>query len=266
MNLADAALIIAEKLQLKKPLIFFDTETTGTNPVKDKIVEYYFLKIFPDGGTMTLESLVNPTIPIPESASNVHGIVDQMVENLPTFKEQSLQIFEFIKDCDLAGFNINKFDVPLLMEELLRTDLELDHMNTELIDVFVIHNRLNPRDLSSVYKLWTNKDLDKAHMASVDVDATIEVFASMLTSENKEEIPLDTKELDIYCKYDNAESLDFNGKFVRIEGKTYFTFGQHNGLLCSEHKTYLQWILNPSSGFSADVRIIAKMILNKEIK
>lgn len=266
MNLAEAAVIIANTLGLKRPIVFFDTETTGTDPVKDRIVEFYFLKIFPDGGTMTLESLVNPTIPIPESASKVHGIMDQMVENIPTFKDQHQQIFDFIQDCDLAGFNTNKFDVPLLMEEFVRVGVELDYMNINFVDVSVIHNRLNPRNLSAVYKLWTNKDLDNAHMASVDVDATVEVLAHMLESNKSEELPVDMDKLDLYCKYDNDQNMDFRGCFINIKGKTYFNFGKNKGLLCSEHKSYLQWMYNPDSGFSADVRIIARMLLNKQIK
>jgi len=151
------------KLQLTKPLCFFDLETTGTDISKDRIVEIAILKLHPDGSKETLEARVNPEMPIPAEVSAVHGITDEMVADAPTFKEQSHKIYNFLKDCDLAGFNSDRFDIPLLVEELLRAEIDFNFNNTKTIDVQTIFHKMEARTLSAALRFYCDQELTDAH-------------------------------------------------------------------------------------------------------
>ena len=172
------------KLQLTKPLCFFDLETTGTDISKDRIVEIAILKLHPDGSKETLESRVNPEMPIPAESSAVHGITNEMVAEVPTFKEQSQKIYAFFKGCDLAGFNSDRFDIPLLVEELLRAEIDFDFKSTKTVDVQTIFHKMEARTLSAALKFYCNEDLTDAHSALADTQATHDVLLAQLDRYN----------------------------------------------------------------------------------
>src|SRR5574344_1623333 len=152
-------------LKLQRPLVFFDLETTGLNVAKDRIVEICMLKVFPDGSQEEKTMLLNPGCPIPIECSEIHGIYDIDVKDKPTFSEMADEIAEFFDNSDIAGFNSNKFDIPLLVEEFLRCEKHLDMRNRQIIDVQQIYHKMEPRSLSAAYKLYCNKDLKDAHTA-----------------------------------------------------------------------------------------------------
>jgi len=168
------------KLELTKPLCFFDLETTGTAIAKDRIVEMAVLKVHPNGTREMKEWRVNPEQPIPLEASNVHGITDEMVANEPTFKELSKEIYSYIKGCDLAGYNSDRFDIPLLVEELLRAEIPFDFKNIKTVDVQTIFHKMEARTLSAALRFYCSQDLTDAHTAQADTQATHDVLIAQL--------------------------------------------------------------------------------------
>lgn len=181
------------KLKLTRPLAFFDLETTGTNVVTDRIVEICIYKISPDDKEECILHRINPTIPIPKAVTAIHGITDEDVKNAPTFAELANTLNQFLANCDLAGYNSNKFDVPMLIEEFLRAGIEFELKNRRLVDVQNIFHKMEPRTLKAAYKFYCEKELIDAHNAQADTKATYEILL---------------KQLD---KYDNAEYTDNNG-------------------------------------------------------
>jgi len=170
----------ASKLNLKRPLAFFDLESTGTDFVKDRIVEISILRVNPDGSKEIKTLKLNPTIPIPLEASKIHGIYDEDVITAPTFKDVAKEIFEFIDPCDLAGFNSNKFDVPMLLEEFIRVGFSFNIEKRALIDIHRIYMHFEKRNLEAAYKFYCDKVLENAHSAEADTIATYEVFLGQL--------------------------------------------------------------------------------------
>jgi len=164
------------ELKLSKPICFFDLETTGIDITKDRIVEISILKVYPNGNKESKTWLVNPTIPIPKAASDVHGITDERVAGEPTFKELAKQIHNMIKDSDLAGYNSDRFDIPLLAEEMLRAEVDFDLGNRVSVDVQTIFHKMEQRTLSAAYKFYCGKNLIDAHTASADTNATYEIL------------------------------------------------------------------------------------------
>jgi len=167
-------------LQLKKPLAFIDLETTGTNLACDRIIEIAIVRINTDGSKVIKRKLVNPEITIPSGASDVHGITDDMVKEAPTFKQIANEIKQFIENCDLAGYNSNRFDIPLLVEEFLRAGLEFEITSRKLLDVQRIYHQMEQRTLGAAYRFYCNKTLEGAHSAEVDAAATSEVLEAQL--------------------------------------------------------------------------------------
>src|SRR4249920_2698405 len=163
-------------LQLTKPLAFIDLETTGINLGTDRILEIAIVKITPDGKQAIKRKLTNPEMPIPKASSDIHGITDDMVASAPTFKQVSNEIKQFIENCDLAGYNSNRFDIPLLAEEFLRSGLEFDISTRRMVDVQKIFHVMEPRTLGAAFKFYCNKSLDNAHSAEVDAAATWEIL------------------------------------------------------------------------------------------
>ena len=159
-------------LQLKKPIAFIDLETTGTNLGTDRIVEIAIVKILADGSRIVKRKLINPGIPIPTGASDIHGITDEMVKDAPTFKQVGQELKQVLDGCDLACYNSNRFVIPLLMEEFLRAQVEFDMKNRKLLDVQNIFHKMEPRTLGAAYRFYCNKNLDGAHSAEVDASAT----------------------------------------------------------------------------------------------
>ncbi|MCU0381738.1 MAG: 3'-5' exonuclease [Chitinophagaceae bacterium] len=212
-------------LQLSRPLAVLDLETTGVNLSSDRIVELAILKIMPDGNIVRKRRLINPQMKIPVESSEIHGITDEMVKDAPTFKEISNETRQFLEQCDLAGYNSNRFDWPLLMEEFLRAGLDFDISDRKMIDVQKIFHVLEPRTLSAAYKFYCNKTLDGAHSAEVDAQATWEVLDAQL-----DRYPQLGKTLDsvINCIGDE-KMVDFARRFILQNGVEVFNFGKHKG-------------------------------------
>ncbi|KAB2814669.1 3'-5' exonuclease [Phaeocystidibacter luteus] len=233
------------ELKLNRPICFFDLETTGTNVVKDRIVEISILKIYPNGERESRTWLVNPEMKIPAESAEIHGITDEKVNDSPTFKELAHRVHDMIKDSDLAGYNSNKFDIPLLAEEFLRSDIDFEMQKRVAVDVQNIFHRMEQRTLSAAYKFYCGKSLENAHSAEADVTATYEVLKSQL--DKYEELENDMNWLS---EFSNRQKVaDFAG-FIAFDenNKEKFTFGKYKGQLVDDvldrDPGYFGWILN----------------------
>ena len=216
------------KLNLKNPIVFFDLETTGTNINTDRIVEICYLKAYPNGNEETKTMRINPEMHIPEQSSAIHGIYDADVADCPTFKEVAKEIARDIEGCDLAGFNSNRFDIPVLAEEFLRAGVDIDMMKRKFIDVQVIYHKLEQRTLSAAYKFYCGKNLEDAHTAEADTRATYEVLKSQL-DRYPEELQNDMAFLAEYSSFN--KNVDFAGRIVYDDkGVEVFNFGKYKGL------------------------------------
>jgi len=245
-------------LKLDKPICFFDLETTGVNVSNDRIVEISVIKINIDKTEDSKTWLINPTIPIPKKVSVIHGITNEMVKDKPNFSELAIEISEFIKDCHLAGFNSNKFDVPMLIEEFLRADFDFDISSIELIDVQNIFHKMEKRTLSAAYKFYCGKIHENAHSSLSDAKATYEVFKSQL--EKYSELEKNIKFLSNFSRM--RRNLDLSGYILENEkGKPVFSFGKYKGNEVSEvlknDPGYYSWIMK------SDFPKYTKNILNK---
>lgn len=233
------------QLNLKKPICFFDLETTGTNIAEDRIVEISILKVYPNKNKESYTWRVNPECHIPKETSAIHGIYDEDVVNEPTFKELSRKVLELIKDCDLAGYNSNRFDIPLLAEELMRAEVDFSFKNISFVDVQTIFHKKEKRTLEAAYQFYCGKDLENAHSAEADTNATFEVLESQL--DHYPDLENDIKWLAGYSKHKNF--ADFAG-FIAYdkEGREIFAFGKHRGKLVAdildEEPGYFGWIQN----------------------
>lgn len=233
------------ELKLSKPICFFDLETTGINVSKDRIVEISILKIFPNGNKESFTWRVNPEMKIPAVTTAIHGISDEMVANEPTFKELAPKVYELIMDSDLGGFNSNRFDIPLLAEELLRAEIDFDLKKNVAVDVQTIFHKMEKRTLEAAYKFYCDKDLTNAHSAEADTMATYEVLKAQL--DKYEDLENDVNFLSTFSSHQNF--ADFAG-FVGYnkEGQEIISFGKHKGKVVEElFKTepgYFSWIQN----------------------
>ncbi len=244
------------ELNLTKPICFFDLEATGTNLSKDRIVEIAILKIFPNGNKESKTWLVNPEITIPEEVIAIHGITNEKVADEPTFKELSSKVYEMIKGCDLAGYNSNRFDIPLLVEELLRAGIDFDMKNVVAVDVQTIFHKKEQRTLSAAYQFYCGKNLEDAHTAEADTNATYEVLKSQL--ERYEDLENDIKYLADYSA--RKRSADFAGFVVYDKkGNEVFGFGKNKGRnvadIFEQEPGYYGWIQN------ADFPLYTKRVL-----
>jgi len=234
------------KLKLNKPICFFDLETTGTNPGKDRIVEIAILKLDTTNQKKEMVWRVNPECPIPDEASSVHGITDEMVKDQPTFKNYSKEIHNFIEGCDLGGYNIDKFDLPLLVEEFIRSGIDVSSfVKVKTVDVQTIFFKKEPRDLSSALKFYCNKDHGNAHTALDDTIATYEVLLSQLDKYDDLEPSVDF--LSTLTK--RNKNIDFAGRIIEDnDGDAIFNFGKHKGKkvkkILTEEKGYYSWMMN----------------------
>lgn len=230
-------------LQLKKPLAFIDLETTGINLGTDRIVEIAIVKILPDGTRSVKRKLVNPEIPIPTGASDVHGITNEMVKDAPTFKQLAQELKQMLDGCDFAGYNSNRFDIPLLMEEFLRAQVDFDMKNRKLLDVQNIFHKMEPRTLSAAYKFYCNKSLDGAHSAEVDATATFEILEAQLGK-----YPELGNTVDSVLKLIGEDQIvDFARRFVFENGVEVFNFGKYKGRPVSDvlrsEPQYYDWMM-----------------------
>jgi len=233
------------QLNLKRPLAIFDIESTGVDFVKDRVVEISIIRINPDQLREQLTLRINPTIPIPIESSQVHGIYDEDVAMSPTFKEVARQLFDFLDPCDFAGFNSNRFDIPLLLEEFIRAGFWLDIESRNLIDIYRIYTMLEKRDLATAYKFYCGKDLVNAHSAAADTEATMEVMLAQL-----QHYPGELKnDMRFLHDFSNEERyLDSGRRFIYHNGKPTFNFGKHKGKsveqVLKEEPSYYNWMLN----------------------
>lgn len=246
------------KLKLKKPLAFFDIESTGVNVASDRIVEIAILKINPDGSEEIKTKRINPTIPIPYEVSLIHGIYDKDVADAPTFKQIAQGLAQFLNNCDLAGYNSNKFDIPILMEEFLRAEVEFDISHCKLVDVQNIFHQMEQRTLKAAYKFYCNKELENAHSAEADILATYHVLLAQI--EKYEQTDFKDKkgkvykpvqnDIDALHKFSNIQqNVDFAGTMIYNEkGEEVFNFGKHKGKRVSDvfaqEPTYYDWMMN----------------------
>ncbi len=246
------------ELQLSKPMCFFDLETTGTNVSKDRIVEISILKLFPNGNKESKTWLVNPEMAIPEEATAIHGISNEKVANEPTFKMLSREIYNMIKDSDLGGFNSDRFDIPLLAEEMLRAEVDFDMKNMVSVDVQTIFHKMEKRTLGAAYKFYCDKDLTDAHSAEADTQATYEVLLAQL--DRYPELENNVKKLAEFSR--RRQSVDFAG-FIQLDkdNEEVFSFGKHKGRkvleILEKEPGYFGWIQN------ADFPLYTKKILNQ---
>lgn len=242
------------QLRLERPLVFFDLETTGTDTRSDRIVEFSFLKIHPDGSEETFYSLVNPEMPIPPQSSSVHGITDEKVAEAPTFAVLAPKIAGFLENADMAGFNCLRFDIPMLAEEFLRAGVPIDlRTNRHVVDVQTIFHKREKRTLSAAYAFYCNQDLEDAHSADADTRATYEVLRGQLAM--YDDLPNDIKALDEYTHY--TRNVDYAGRFVyNDEGAEVFNFGKYKGRRVDEvlraDASYYSWMME--SDFPMDTK------------
>ena len=244
------------QLNLTKPICFFDLETTGVNISKDRIVEISILKVFPDGKEESKTWRVNPEMPIPKEVTAIHGISDADVANEPTFKELAKDIHQMIKDSDLGGFNSNRFDIPLLAEEMLRAEIDFDMKNRRAVDVQTIFHKMEQRTLSAAYKFYCNKNLDDAHSAEADTNATYEVLKAQLDKYDSLE-----NNMNFLSEFSSRRKFaDFAGFIIfNKEGEECFSFGKHKGKrvveVLEQEPGYFGWLLN------ADFPLYTKKVL-----
>ena len=210
-------------LQLQRPIAFIDLETTGTNLGTDRIVEIAIVRIGKDNSRTNKRKLINPEMPIPAGASDIHGITDEMVKDAPTFRQVANELKQFLENCDLAGYNSNRFDIPLLVEEFLRSGLEFEIGSRRLLDVQKIFHLMEQRTLSAAYKFYCNKTLDGAHSAEIDATATWEVLEAQLVR-----YPQLGDTVESVIKFIGEEQIvDFARRFVFVNGVEVFNFGKH---------------------------------------
>ena len=247
------------KLNLKNPLVFFDLETTGTNINTDRIVEICYLKVYPNGNEESKTLRINPEMHIPEASSAIHGIYDADVADCPTFKDVAKKIAADIEGCDLAGFNSNRFDIPVLAEEFLRAGVDVDLMRRKFVDVQVIYHKLEQRTLSAAYKFYCGKNLEDAHTAEADTRATYEVLKAQL-DHYPEVLENDIAFLSNYSSFN--KNVDFAGRIVYNEqGVEVFNFGKYKGMSVAEVLKrdigYYGWIMQ------GDFTLNTKNVLTK---
>ncbi len=231
------------KLQLTRPLAFIDLETTGVNISLDRIVEIAIVKINPDGTQQVKRKLINPMMPIPKGASDVHGITDDMVKDAPTFKQVANEVKQFIDHCDIGGYNSNRFDIPMLIEEFLRVGIDFSTDGRKLVDVQKVFHMMEQRTLSAAYKFYCQKTLEGAHSAEVDATATWEVLEAQV-----ERYPQIGNTVESIVKFTGEDDIvDFARRFIRENGVELFNFGKHKGKpvtqVLKEEPQYYDWMM-----------------------
>ena len=232
-------------LKLKRPIIFFDLETTGVDTAHDRIVEISMVKVEPDGSKQVKTRRINPEMPIPAEATAVHGITDEDVKGEPTFKQIAKSLAKFIEGCDFGGFNSNRFDLPMLVEEFLRAGVDVDFKKRKFVDVQNIFHKMEQRTLVAAYKFYCDKDLTDAHSAEADTKATYEVLMAQL-----DRYPDLQNDINALAEFSaRGETADYAGRIVyNDKGEEVFSFGKHKGRVVSEvfqeEPSYYAWMMN----------------------
>ena len=246
-------------LVLKKPIIFLDLETTGIDVARDRIVEVALLKFLPGGGTETKTLRINPTIPIPPEAAQIHGISNEDVQDCPTFKTAAKDLWAFMKGCDIAGYNSTHFDVPLLVEEFLRADINVDFRSCAMVDVQNIFHKMEQRTLAAAYRFYCGKDLLNAHTAHADALAAYEVLLAQI-----DKYPDLKNEVQFLAEFSaKSKNADYAGRIVfDREGCEVFNFGKHKNKRVSDvlaaEPSYYDWMMK--SEFTLDTKRVLTQI------
>jgi len=232
------------KLALKNPLAFFDLETTGLDISKDRIVEIAILKIDPGGKRDSLRMLINPTIPIDPKATAIHGIRNEDVEDAPTFAQIARNLAHFIEGCDLAGYNCNRFDIPMLAEEFLRTNVDIDLKKRKVVDIQVIFHKMEQRTLAAAYKFYCDRNLENAHTAEADTLATFEILEAQI---DRYGLKNDIDFLSGFTSW--SRFVDYAGRIIYDDDKDeIFNFGKYKGQkvtdVLQKDPSYYSWIMN----------------------
>ena len=232
-------------LQLKRPIIFFDLETTGVDTSRDRIVEISMVKVGVDGEKQIKTRRINPEMPIPAEATAVHGITDEDVKDEPTFKQIAKSLAQFIEGCDFGGFNSNRFDLPVLVEEFMRAGVDVDFKRRKYVDVQNIFHKKEQRTLVAAYKFYCDKDLENAHSAEADTLAPYEVLEAQI--ERYGDIGSTVEELAAFSTH--GETVDFAGRIaLNDKGEEVFTFGKYRGRSVAEvfdkEPSYYSWLQN----------------------
>lgn len=250
-------------LTVSRPLAIIDLETTGVNVATDKIIEIAIVKLLPDGTTLNKRKFINPQIPIPKSSSDVHGITNEMVKDAPVFKQVANEIKQFLDNCDLGGYNSNRFDIPMLVEEFLRAGLDFSMEGRKLVDVQKIFHFMEQRTLSAAYKFYCNKALTNAHSAEADAMATLEILHAQVV--RYPEIGL-TIESILNC-IGEEDCVDFARRMILVEGIEIFNFGKHKGKAVAEvlkaEPQYYDWMMK--GDFPMNTKQKLTEILNRTI-
>ena len=233
------------RLNLKRPIVFFDLETTGVDTAKDRIVEVSMIKVMPDGEEVVRTRRINPQMHIPEQASEIHGITDEDVKDCPTFAQVAKSMAQFIEGCDFGGFNSNRFDLPMLVEEFLRAGVDVDFKRRRFIDVQNIFHKMEQRTLVAAYKFYCDKNLEEAHSAEADTRATYEVLMAQL--DRYPDLQNDVAALADFSE--RGQTADYAGRIGYNEkGEEIFNFGKYKGRCVSDvfrdEPSYYAWMMN----------------------
>jgi DNA polymerase III subunit epsilon len=250
-------------LQLTRPIAFVDLETTGVNISTDRIVEIAIVKISPDGSRQVKRKLINPLIPIPKSSSDIHGITDEMVKDAPSFKQAANELKQFMENCDLGGYNSNRFDIPMLIEEFLRIGIEFSTDGRKLVDVQKVFHMMEQRTLGAAYKFYCQKTLDGAHSAEVDATATWEILEAQVLR-----YPQIGNTIESVVKFTGEDDIvDFARRFVKENGIEVFNFGKHKGKpvtqVLKEEPQYYDWMMK--GDFAMNTKQKLTEILNRTL-
>ena len=246
------------QLKLSRPLIVFDLETTGTEVNSDRVIQIGTIKLYPDGRQEKKCKLINPKIPIPAEATEVHGITDEVVKNEPCFQSYSKALFQYFSDCDILGYNCISFDIQLLAAEFNRAGLPHPFTGAKIIDAFTIFKKKEARTLVAALKFYCKKDLVDAHSAIADAEATLDVVIKQM--ELYPDIGGDVESLADFCC--DGEYADLARKVEIIDGEFCFGFGKHKGKRILDEQGYAKWMLN--NDFSDDTKEVIRQALNKK--
>lgn len=253
-------------MNLERPLVFFDLETTGLNPGRDRIVEITLVKLNPDGTEESKTRLINPGVPIPEESTRIHGITDEQVADKPMFHQIARSFRDFLDGCDICGFNIKRFDIPMLEAEFRRAGVEFTRSGRSLIDTQVIFHKFHPRDLEAAYLIYCDKKLENLHSSDADARACAEILTAQL-EKHSDVLPSNIKELhEFCCRDEEANWIDADGKLIWVKNEAAVNFGKNKGALLRELASsdagFLDWIIR--SDFSDEVKDIINKALSGE--
>ncbi len=250
------------QLSLTRPIVFFDLETTGVNPTTDRIVELAFVKLLPNGKRETYLKRLNPGKPIPQEATAIHGISDEDVRDAPHFRQIARELYGWMRGCDLGGYNSARFDLPLLVEEFLRAGVNADFTAARMVDVQQIFFRMEQRTLSAAYRFYCGRNLENAHAAEADINATIEILEAQL--DHYEELKGEVEMLHEFVRNGDEELVDYARALVRRKGQVVFNIGKYKGQrvedIFTKDPSYYDWMMK--ADFSLHTKQKISEILN----